>query len=119
MAPHLTEQLAGPDPTRHHGQRSWTAQVGLTRDQIGSARRWLMVGRLPSSYDWSRTHARRRRGEALERLARGEWPAPGVVTRLVRGVGRRTRRPCATTWRRQVAEQRRRRRDWAVTDLTA
>ena len=39
-------------------------------------------GRLPSSYDWSRTHARRRGGEALERLARGEWPAPSVVTRL-------------------------------------
>ena len=39
-------------------------------------------GRLPSSYDWSRTHARRRGGEALERLARGEWPAASVVTRL-------------------------------------
>ncbi|MDQ1459105.1 MAG: hypothetical protein QOI08_589, partial [Actinomycetota bacterium] len=43
MASHLTEQLAGPDPTRHLGWRSWTAQVGLTRDQIGGARRWLMV----------------------------------------------------------------------------
>jgi uncharacterized membrane protein HdeD (DUF308 family) len=43
MTPPLTEQLAGPDPTRHHGQWSWTAQVGLTRDQIGHARRWLMV----------------------------------------------------------------------------
>jgi AraC-like DNA-binding protein len=39
-------------------------------------------GRLPSSYDWSRTHARRRRGEAIERLARGEWPAASVVSRL-------------------------------------
>ena len=43
MAPHLTEQLAGPDPTRHLGRRSWMAQGGLTRDQIGRARRWLMV----------------------------------------------------------------------------
>jgi hypothetical protein len=39
-------------------------------------------GRLPSSYDWSRTHARQRGGEALERLARGDWPASSVVTSL-------------------------------------
>jgi AraC-like DNA-binding protein len=39
-------------------------------------------GRLPSSYDWSRTHARRRGGEALKRLAVGDWPAASVVTRL-------------------------------------
>jgi uncharacterized membrane protein HdeD (DUF308 family) len=39
MTPHLTEQLAGPHPTQHN----WTAQVGLTRDQIGRARRWLIV----------------------------------------------------------------------------
>ena len=36
-------------------------------------------GRMPSSYDWSRTHAHRRGGAALERLARGEWPAASVV----------------------------------------
>jgi hypothetical protein len=39
-------------------------------------------GRLPSSYDWSRTHARRRGGEALERFAEGERPAASIVTRL-------------------------------------
>ena len=39
-------------------------------------------GRLPTSYDWSRTHAGRRGGEALERLAEGEWPASSVVTGL-------------------------------------
>jgi hypothetical protein len=39
-------------------------------------------GRLPSSYDWSCTHARRRGGEALERLARDEWPAASVVGNL-------------------------------------
>src|SRR4051794_32000200 len=39
-------------------------------------------GRLPSSYDWSRTHARRRGGEALKRLGRGEWPAASAVSRL-------------------------------------
>ena len=39
-------------------------------------------GRLPTSYDWSRTHARRRGGEALTRLQAGEWPAPSTVTDL-------------------------------------
>jgi AcrR family transcriptional regulator len=34
----------------------------------------------PSSYDWSRTHARRRGGERLERLSGGEWPCASVVT---------------------------------------
>ncbi len=39
-------------------------------------------GRLPTSYDWSRTHARRRGREALERLGAGEWPPASVVGRL-------------------------------------
>jgi hypothetical protein len=38
--------------------------------------------RLPSSYDWSRTHARPRGGEALKRLQAGEWPALSTVTDL-------------------------------------
>jgi hypothetical protein len=37
-------------------------------------------GRLPTSYDWSRTHARRRGGEALERLSTADWPSASVVT---------------------------------------
>jgi hypothetical protein len=37
-------------------------------------------GRLPTSYDWSRTHARRRGGEAVRRLEAGEWPPASVVT---------------------------------------
>jgi DNA-binding NarL/FixJ family response regulator len=45
----------------------------------------LRYGRLPSSYDWSRTHACRRGGEAVERLADGEWPAASVVSRLFDG----------------------------------
>jgi hypothetical protein len=36
-------------------------------------------GRLLSSYDWSRTHARRRGAQALERLDDGEWPPASVV----------------------------------------
>ncbi len=39
-------------------------------------------GKLPSSYDWSRTQARRRGGEALSRLDGGHWPHPTTVTRL-------------------------------------
>jgi len=37
-------------------------------------------GLLPSAYDWSRTGARSRGGEALERLAVGVWPSASVVT---------------------------------------
>jgi AraC-like DNA-binding protein len=45
-------------------------------------RQWRRrYGRLPSSYDWSRTHARRRGEEAMRRLSEGIWPAASVVTR--------------------------------------
>ncbi len=37
-------------------------------------------GRLPTSYDWSMTHARRRGGKPLKRLCDGEWPPASVVT---------------------------------------
>ena len=59
-------------------ERRWT------RERVVAAMRdWHdRHGRLPSSYDWSRTHARRRGGEALERVAHGNWPAASVVTRL-------------------------------------
>jgi len=58
--------------------RRWTRErvVEAMRDW---RRRYV---RLPTSYDWSRTHARRRGGEALERLERGDWPAPSTVSRL-------------------------------------
>jgi AraC-like DNA-binding protein len=53
-----------------------------TRDRVLDAMRaWqARYGRWPSSYDWSSTHARRRGGEALERLMEGDWPSPSVVT---------------------------------------
>jgi hypothetical protein len=66
--------------TCHPGaiERRWTCErvVEAMLDWRGR------YGRLPSSYDWSRTHARRRGGEALKRLAAREWPAASVVTRL-------------------------------------
>ena len=37
-------------------------------------------GQLPSSYDWSRTHAVRRGGDALARLSDGDWPSASLVT---------------------------------------
>jgi AraC-like DNA-binding protein len=59
-------------------ERRWTREVVLV-----AMREWRdRYGRLPSSYDWSRTHARRRGGEALERLRSGDWPAASVVTSL-------------------------------------
>ena len=61
-----------------------------TRERVREAMRaWrARYGAAPSSYDWSRTHARRRGGEALKRLQAGEWPAPSTVIDLY-GAGRR------------------------------
>jgi hypothetical protein len=57
-------------------QRRWTPERVL--EAMGE---WLdSYGRLPSSYDWSRTHARRRGGEALRRVEAGAWPPASVVT---------------------------------------
>jgi hypothetical protein len=55
-----------------------------TRERVREAlRTWrARYGAAPSSYDWSRTHARRRGGEALKRLHAGEWPAPSTVIDL-------------------------------------
>ena len=56
----------------------------LTREAVRQAmRRWRsLYGAAPSSYDWSRTHARRRGGEALTRQREGEWPPPATVSDL-------------------------------------
>jgi hypothetical protein len=55
--------------------RRWTRELVLE-----AMREWRdRYGRLPSSYDWSRTHARRRGGEALERLTERGWPSASVV----------------------------------------
>ena len=55
-----------------------------TRERVREAMRaWrARYGAAPSSYDWSRTHARRRGGEALTRLHAEAWPAPSTVTDL-------------------------------------
>jgi AraC-like DNA-binding protein len=59
-------------------RRRWTPERLLA-----AMREWRdRYGRLPSSYDWSRTHARRRGGEALKRLAEEGWPSASVVTDL-------------------------------------
>jgi hypothetical protein len=55
-------------------QRSGPASACWTRCTRGAP-----GTRLPSSYDWSRTHARRRGRRALERLNDGDWPSASVV----------------------------------------
>jgi hypothetical protein len=59
-------------------ERRWTRERVLEAMRDWRAR----YGRLPSSYDWSCTHARRRGGEALVRLGEGDWPSTSVVTRV-------------------------------------
>ena len=57
-------------------KRKWTREP-----VISAMLEWReRYGRLPSSYDWSRTHARRRGKHALRRLAEGQWPSASVVT---------------------------------------
>ena len=57
-------------------QPRWTREVVIV-----AMRDWReRYGGLPSSYDWSRTHARHRGGEAVRRLGEGEWPAASVVS---------------------------------------
>jgi hypothetical protein len=59
-------------------ERRWTGGMVISAMVVWRDR----YGRLPSSYDWSRTHARRRGGVAVERLAGGDWPAASVVGTL-------------------------------------
>ena len=58
--------------------RRWTSERIREAMRAWRAR----YGAAQSSYDWSRTHARRRGGEALKRLQAGEWPAPSTVIDL-------------------------------------
>ncbi len=59
-------------------ERRWTAEVVLA-----AMREWRdHYERLPSSYDWSMTHARRRGGQAIARLRSGDWPAASVVSSM-------------------------------------
>ncbi len=62
-------------------ERRWTRWRVLAAMLEWRAR----YGQLPSSYDWSRTHARRRGGGALERLSAGDWPSGSVVSRVFGG----------------------------------
>ncbi len=57
-------------------ERRWTRWRVLEAMREWRAR----YGQLPTSYDWSRTHARRRGGEALARLSAGEWPSASAVS---------------------------------------
>src|SRR3977135_4385937 len=59
-------------------ERRWTRERVLD-----AMRAWRELhGRLPTSYDWARTHARRGGGRVFDRLANDDWPAASVVTAL-------------------------------------
>jgi len=57
-------------------KRRWTRERVLEAMLVWE----LRYGRMPSSYDWSSTHARRRGGQALRRLDEDSWPSASVVT---------------------------------------
>jgi hypothetical protein len=59
-------------------------QPNWTRERVRDAMlAWRSrYGDLPTSYDWSRTHARRRGGQALARLVAGDWPSSATVSDL-------------------------------------
>jgi hypothetical protein len=57
-------------------ERRWTRER-MVEAMLEWRRRY---GTLPSSYDWSKAHARRRGGEALRRLNEGSRPPASVVT---------------------------------------
>jgi hypothetical protein len=71
----------------------WIAGALTSRERVRQAmRRWAeLYGRVPSSYDWSRTHAHRRGAQALRRLQRGEWPAPATAAATTPWRGRQGR----------------------------
>jgi AraC-like DNA-binding protein len=57
-------------------ERRWTREL-----VISAMLEWReRFGRMPSSYDWSRTHASRRGKDAVRRLAAEHWPSASVVT---------------------------------------
>jgi hypothetical protein len=59
-------------------ERRWTRELVLSAMLEWRER----YGRLPSSYDWSRSHARLRGGSALRRLEDGRWPSASVINAL-------------------------------------
>jgi hypothetical protein len=62
-------------------RRKWTRELVLAAmlDWVNS------YASLPSSYDWSRTHAIRRGGVALTRLNERQWPRASVIGQLFGG----------------------------------
>jgi hypothetical protein len=59
-------------------RRKWTRELVLAAMLEWQHR----YGRLPSSYDWSLFHAKRRGAAAVQRLSEREWPSAGVVSNL-------------------------------------
>jgi hypothetical protein len=79
------EQLPIAEIARRLGRAPATVKAYLYDPTGEKARaaisRWAeLYGCAPTSYDWSRTHARQRGAQALRRLERDEWPSPATVS---------------------------------------
>ena len=59
-------------------ERRWTRELVISAMLDWRER----YGRMPSSYDWSRTHARRRGQDSSQRLEAGQWPSASIVSAL-------------------------------------
>jgi hypothetical protein len=59
-------------------QARWTRELVLDAMRAWQERH----GRWPSSYDWSRTHARHRGHAALAAVEAGDWPSSSTVSDL-------------------------------------
>ena len=86
MLDRVTERRRAAQLARHYRDQEGLSIADIAR-RLGRAEATISewrarYGAAPSSYDWSRTHARRRGAEALKRLHAGEWPAPSTVIDL-------------------------------------
>ena len=94
-------------PPRHGTARATPTRIadaaiparsrGRTRERVREAMRaWrARYGAAPSSYDWSRTHARRRGAEARKRLQAGNGPRRPLSSICTRAGRRPSRTPSA------------------------
>ena len=67
---------ATPTRTANAAIPARSPRNGHGNGSASNARMASALRRCAVLYDWSRTHARRRGGEALKRLHAAEWPAP-------------------------------------------
>jgi len=75
----------GHEPGRLPGGGCDRGPLDARARVLEAMRAWqARYGRLPSSYDWSVTHAHRRDREALASLSQADFPSSSVVTAVYR-----------------------------------